>query len=430
MIEPKTLKGFKDSLPSEEVYRKNLISNIEKTLSLYGYYPIDTPALEYKEILLGKGGDENDKQIFLFKDKGERDVGLRYDLTVPLARFVSQHFNQLTFPFKRYHIAKVWRGEKPQKGRFREFYQADFDIIGTNSLSSDVEIIFLVFDLIRNLGISDFSIKINDRKLMHDIFMALKIETFEKQILSILDKYYKVSEKEILHELESLINSKATIILELVQKARSYDFFDYLKEEFGINKSRLEEVFEFFHKMQLSNFIKLDLAITRGLDYYTGLVFETFINDGLELGSICSGGRYDNLTALFSDITLTGIGGSIGLDRLITYLTEKKPVDESFSNRCLIANFSEKDLPTYFDLAYELRKEGLTVEIYLEPARLKKQFQYAEQKKFRFLLLMGEEEISRHVYKLKDINSGEEQEYENIEKLCSYLKNPQKSTNL
>jgi histidyl-tRNA synthetase len=189
MIEPKVLKGFKDSLPGEEFYRKYLITKIEGTLKLFGYLPIDTPALEYREILLGKGGGETDKQVFIFKDKGEREVGLRYDLTVPLARFVAMHENEIVFPFKRYHISKVWRGEKPQRGRFREFYQADFDIIGIDSIESDIEIILLIYNLLKNLGITNITIKINDRSLLHQIFEKIGISEFEKEISYVVLAY-------------------------------------------------------------------------------------------------------------------------------------------------------------------------------------------------------------------------------------------------
>ncbi len=429
MIEPRILKGFKDSLPNEEFYKKNLINKIEKILNLFGYLPIDTPAIEYQDILLGKGGGETDKQVFLFKDKGERDVGLRYDLTVPLARFVAMHENELTFPFKRYHIAKVWRGEKPQKGRFREFYQADFDIIGVNSVESDIEIILLIYSLLTDLGIKDIIIKINDRELMHQIFEKLNVENYEKEILLILDKYYKVSQDQIIENLKELIGNKNIEIIKLIQNANNGNFFNILKTEYGIENTRLEKIFKIIDKINLNKNIILDCAITRGLDYYTGIVFESFIKDAIELGSVCSGGRYENLTSTFCKNKYSAIGGSIGLDRLLYYLIEKKMIDKISYCLVLIANLNEEDYLFYLDILKDLHDHKISSEIYLTSTKLKKQFKYAEDKNIPYLLITGEEEKNKGILKLKNIKTGEEFLFHSIEEISNYLKKPQNSIN-
>ncbi len=430
MIEPKVLKGFKDSLPGEEFYRKYLITKIEGTLKLFGYLPIDTPALEYREILLGKGGGETDKQVFIFKDKGEREVGLRYDLTVPLARFVAMHENEIVFPFKRYHISKVWRGEKPQRGRFREFYQADFDIIGIDSIESDIEIILLIYNLLKNLGITNITIKINDRSLLHQIFEKIGISEFEKEILLILDKYYKITEVEFIENLKSIIGNKSEEILRIIKYANEGNLFEFIKERYNIYDTRLEKIFSFFKQINLKEFVTIDFAITRGLDYYTGIVFETFIKDSIELGSVCSGGRYDNLTSIFSKNKYSGIGSSIGLDRLITYLIEKNLIPKiSFCN-LLIVNLNSKDLNLYYEILNKMHNEDISCEIYPEATKLKKQFKYAEEKNIPFMLFLGEEEKEKSILKLKNIITGVELIFSKIDKLIDYLKNPQKSISL
>lgn len=430
MIEPKILKGFKDALPEEEYYRKYLINKIEETLHLFGYLPIDTPALEYKDILLGKGGGETDKQVFLFTDKGDREVGLRYDLTVPLARFVSMHENEINFPFKRYHIAKVWRGEKPQRGRFREFYQADFDIIGIDSIESDIEIILLIYNLLKNLGVNNFIIKINDRNLMHGIFEKIGVSNFEKQILSILDKYYKVSESEIKENLNTIIGNKSEDIIAIIKSAKELKIFKLLEEKYDILDTRLEKIINFINEMDLEQYVEIDFAITRGLDYYTGIVFETFIKDSIELGSVCSGGRYDNLTSIFSKNKYSGIGSSIGLDRLMTYLLERNLVPKVNFCNLLIANLNEKDLSLYYNILSKIHSSKIACEIFPQQIKLKKQFKYAEDKNIPFILFLGEEEKENSIYKLKNIRTGEEKTFSKIEELIIYLKNPQNSTNL
>lgn len=418
MIEPKVLKGFRDSLPGEELARRKIINDIEAALRKFGYVPIDTPALEYKEVLTGKGGQETDKQIFLFKDAGERDVGLRFDLTVPLARFVAANEQQLTFPFKRYHIAKVWRGEKPQRGRYREFYQADFDIVGADSLASDVEIITLVIELLNGLGIRNFKVHVNDRQLIRSILEREGIAELETSILHSIDRIYKVGAAEVKRQLTETIGVEKTeaisFLLEPCEDPKQ--FFAHLNQRYGLADSRVEGLITIFERRGLASLIKYDPAITRGLDYYTGIVYETFLDDARSLGSVSSGGRYANLTALFSKNNHSAIGGSIGLDRLLAYFAEKNLLSvEQFFSDVIIINFSDNDLASYSEMATALRVRGLSVEIYPEPSKLKKQFSYADAKKIRFAILMGEDEIRSGTFKVKNLTTREEKSYKTLE---------------
>lgn len=472
MIEPRVLKGFRDSLPQEEILKREFISKIESSLQKRGFVPIDTPALEYYEILTGKGGEETDKQIFNFVDSGGRKVGLRFDLTVPLARFVALHENEIIFPFKRYHISKVWRGEKPQKGRFREFIQADFDIIGANGLTSDIEIIETIIELLSSLNIKNFVVHINDRALLKEIFKKIGIQDLELQILKILDKYYKTSEEWVLSNVMELLLEKsnfdnlrnivknsnniwkennndknnndknninknnvdknnvkdyliknARILIDLLINTKDDTlFFEKLSNYFRIGESKLQKIYNHFDLRGLSSNIKIDGSITRGLDYYTGIVFETFIEDHKEYGAICSGGRYDNLTSVFSKNVYSGIGSSIGIDRLISYLLDSNLLkSKSTLTDVLIINFSENDLPLYYDISDILKKENINTEIYSENVRLKKQFKYADRKKIKFCLIMGEEEIKNKVFKLKEMVNSKEFVFNDIEKLINYI---------
>jgi len=426
MIEPKILKGFKDSLPDEEIIRKKFIRKIEDSLLSIGYLPIDTPALEYFEILSGKSGEESEKQIFSFEDAGGRKVGLRFDLTVPLARFVALHLNELAFPFKRFHIAKVWRGEKPQKGRYREFYQADFDIIGSDTIGSDIEILNTIINLMESLNISNYKIFINDRKLLSEIFKRLNLQEYEISIMRIFDKIKKITKEELKGELIKLNLNESTIdklfnILKLYDNHK--EFFQFIKKDFNIENTRLEEIMEIFDSSGKISNIKIDLSITRGLDYYTGVVFETYIDDAINFGSVCSGGRYENLVSLFSKNVYSGIGGSIGLDRLIAILEEKGKLEKNSFNNILIINFSNKYLPLYFDLQKKIIENNIICEIFPDSDKIAKQFKYADKKGIRFTLIIGEDEIKNKKIKLKDLKDGTEHIFEDIEGIIEYVKN-------
>jgi len=400
-IEPKVLKGFRDFLPPAEIARRGLICNIENTFCSFGFVPIDTPALEYAEILLGKGGGETEKQIYRFKDNGERDVALRFDLTVPFARFVALHRAELTFPFKRYHIGKVWRGENTQRGRYREFTQCDFDIIGGDSAASDFEIIFLIRTAMLNLGL-DVTIHVNHRGLFNRFLSHIGQSGKSADILRAVDKLSKVGADETQKTLASLAGEKnAGKILEFIgAKGGFTETLNRITELSGgacEESRRLMAIHQFMldacgaGSCEEAHFI-LDPSITRGLDYYTGVVFETFLNELPDIGSICSGGRYDNLAGLYSKDkdSISGVGSSIGLDRLLSALESLNKLPDANNCRAAIACVDAEKSGQYQSLAEKLRRKGLPCEVFTEQIDLVKQYIFAEKKGLTFVIIPGE----------------------------------------
>ncbi|MCL2809534.1 MAG: histidine--tRNA ligase [Treponema sp.] len=401
-IEPRLLKGFRDFLPHTEIIRRGLIENIENTFKTFGFVPIDTPAMEYAEILLGKGGGETEKQIYRFKDNGDRDVALRFDLTVPFARFIALHRNELTFPFKRYHIGKVWRGENTQRGRYREFTQCDFDIIGNDSPSSDFEILLLIRATLLNLGL-DVTINVNHRALFNRFLSHIGQVEKSVEILRIVDKLSKIGEEETrksLCEISGDVNVRK--ILEFIGAKGSFkEVLDRITELSGgacAESQRLSMLYQFMlDAMPNQNNEPFVLApsITRGLDYYTGVVFETFLNDMPDIGSICSGGRYDNLAGLYSkDTSISGVGSSIGLDRLLAALESLNKLPPSNSCSIAIVCVEIEKSGQYQALAARFRQEGLPCEVFLETGgnpdkHLVKQFVLAEKKGIRYVIIPG-----------------------------------------
>ncbi|HOV13691.1 MAG TPA: histidine--tRNA ligase [Spirochaetota bacterium] len=441
MIEPRVLKGFRDYLPQTMIPKKEIIYKLEKTFESFGFVPIDTPALEYTEILLGKGSGETDKQIYRFLDHGKRDVALRFDLTVPLARFVSEHYNELIFPFKRYHVAPVWRGENTQKGRYREFYQCDFDILGSNSTNADLEILLVIkngFDVI-NAG--DYIININNRKILNLLLEKLGLQDKYMEILRIIDKIYKIGYGKVLEELTGVgieIEKTKQLLsnLNLTESSNSFaiqgdDIFKFLsklKNELGndikpIND--LEFIFKSFERMDILKNFALNPAITRGLDYYTGIVFESFISDRMEFGSVCSGGRYDNLTGLYSKNPVSGVGASFGLDRLLALMEDKSLIKNSQTKTdILIFNLSD-DIETnsfYMTLATYFRENGLNTEVVYEKQKIGNQFKLAEKKGINYIIIAGEEEIKEKKFNLKNILTGVEQKLLTKEEISIIVK--------
>ncbi|WP_461256654.1 histidine--tRNA ligase [Treponema sp. R80B11-R83G3] len=397
-IEPKILKGFRDFLPSAEIARRALIENIENTFRSFGFVPIDTPALEYAEILLGKGGGETEKQIYRFKDNGERDVALRFDLTVPFARFVALHRAELTFPFKRYHIGKVWRGENTQRGRYREFTQCDFDIIGSDNAASDFEIIFLIRSAMLNLGL-DVSIHVNHRGILNRFLLYIGQGEKSADILRAIDKLSKVGADETRKTLTELVGEKNAVkILGFIgTKGGFTETLNRITELSGgpsQESKRLMALYQFMREAGVGEadpFI-LDPSITRGLDYYTGVVFETFLNELPDIGSICSGGRYDNLAGLYSKDkdSISGVGSSIGLDRLFSALESLNKLPASNNCRAAIACTDVEKSGQYQALAVKLRQAGLPCEVFTEQIDLVKQYIFAEKKGLRYVIIPGE----------------------------------------
>lgn len=384
MIEPVVLKGFRDSVPSQEIPKRRLITKLEGIFSLYGFSPIDTPALEYTNVLLGKGGGETDKQIFRFEDNGGRDVALRFDLTVPFARFVALHGSELSRPFKRYHINKVWRGENPQKGRYREFYQCDFDIVGVDNEYADSEILSTMDFCFRTIFSSDSSayrFHISHRGLFNEFLDSLEVRDKSVEILRTVDKLRKIGRDEVLRLLSEETGSqdKAEKILSFISCDTSRPFLENLEYLEGLigheseSSERLKAIYALLEQEGISSSFSLDSSITRGLDYYTGIVYETFLTGAPSIGSVCSGGRYNNLASLYTKESLPGVGSSIGLDRLLAALEDlHSPLLESRSSAdVLIA--SEDKASSYEEdvrIAGRLRQEGIRCDIY--PFNVKK----------------------------------------------------------
>jgi histidyl-tRNA synthetase len=419
VIEPRVLKGFRDFLPEAEIVRRDLTKKIEASFQSFGFVPIDTPALEYAEILLGKGGGETEKQIYRFKDNGERDVALRFDLTVPFARFIALHQTELNFPFKRYHIGKVWRGENTQRGRYREFTQCDFDIIGSDSAAADFEILLMIYSTLQKLGLN-VNIKINHRGLFNRFLLHIGQVEKSVEVLRSVDKLAKVGIDETEKTLAEITGEKnAQKILEFIGAKNKPSGGDTENYEAALNRitelsggsspesERLQLLWQFMNAALTgsadagSDFITLDPSITRGLDYYTGVVFETFLIDLGEIGSICSGGRYDNLAGLYSKNKISGVGSSIGLDRMIAALESLDKLPAASGAALAIACIRQEDSGQYQALARIFRQAGIPCEVFLEAAlqtgaaaavdnkHLIKQFVLAEKKGLRWMLIPG-----------------------------------------
>ncbi|MDR1868984.1 MAG: histidine--tRNA ligase [Treponema sp.] len=430
-IEPRVLKGFRDFLPQAEIARRGLTEKIEASFRSFGFAPIDTPALEYAEILLGKGGGETEKQIYRFKDNGERDVALRFDLTVPFARFVALHRAELTFPFKRYHIGKAWRGENTQRGRYREFTQCDFDIIGSDSPAADFEILLLIRATLLDLGL-DFTIHVNHRGLFNRFLSHIGQREKSVDVLRSVDKLSKAGEDETRKTLTEIAGAEnAKKILEFISAKGGFtETLNRITELSGGASPESERLASLRQFMQdavgdttaADPFI-IDPSITRGLDYYTGVVFETFLNDLPEIGSICSGGRYDNLAGLYSksDDSVSGVGASIGLDRLLAALESLGKLPAAKACDVAIACVNVEKSGHYQALAMKLRQEGIPCEVFTEGGekQLVKQFVLAEKKGMRYVLIPGENPLSGAVT-LRDLSARQNSELsleEAIEKI-------------
>jgi len=425
-IEPRVLKGFRDFLPSAEIIRRGLTEKIESTFRSFGFVPIDTPAMEYAEILLGKGGGETEKQIYRFKDNGERDVALRFDLTVPFARFVALHRNDLAFPFKRYHIGKVWRGENTQRGRYREFTQCDFDIIGSDTISSDFEILLLIRTTLLNLGL-DINIHVNHRGLFNRFLSHIGLSDKSAELLRTVDKLSKVGEDETLKNLAELSGeTNAKKILEFIGGKGSFrDVLNRIIDLSGGSSPESERLSS-LHKYMTDtiggnqDLFILDPSITRGLDYYTGVVFETFLKELPDIGSICSGGRYDNLAGLYSknNDSISGVGSSIGLDRLLAALESLGKLPNSNAHTVAIICVNEEKSGQYQALAQKLRGANIPCEVFLESEKqLVKQFVLAEKKGMRHVIIPGDDPLGGKVT-LRDLTARENTELSIEDVIC------------
>ncbi|MDA3808719.1 MAG: histidine--tRNA ligase [Spirochaetaceae bacterium] len=412
-IEPMILKGFRDFLPVKEIERKRIINILEKNFESFGFVPIDTPVLEYTEVLLGKGGGETDKQVYRFEDKGGRDVSMRFDLTVPFARYMAKNRSGLYLPFKRYHINKVWRGENTQRGRYREFMQCDFDIVGLDTASADFEILMMMRDSMKALDIQNVTVHFSHRGIFNRLLNKLRIAENSVEILRIVDKLSKIGEEEVVKQLSDLTSiEKALEIVDFIKPA-SNSLETLKKMELAAggpdeDSERLRTIFSYIQENEMDDSFRLDPSITRGLDYYTGIVYETFLNELPGIGSVCSGGRYNNLASLYTKEELPGVGASIGLDRLMAALEElgRSSDKKSFTDLLILA-MDDKLFGYYHKLSSIFRKEGINCEVYHVKKKINGQFKFAEAKSIPYALTCGEEEYSRGVVNLKDLNARE-----------------------
>ncbi len=436
LIQPRTLKGFRDFLPETMIPREQLIETAQRIYRSYGFVPIETPTLEYAEILCGKGSDETDRQMYRFEDHGGRDVGMRFDLTVPLARYVAQHANALGLPFKRYHIGMVWRGENPQAGRYREFAQCDFDTIGTTSIASDIETALVINDLMRAIGFEDFQIRINNRKVLNGLLDKFDLAEHSVGVLRCIDKLAKVGRDAVRAEMLEVTGageSQVDQILGLADLTGSND--DVLKKlsEICAGNELAEQGFEELQRVIKATSsvgvgnknIQIDVSIARGLDYYTGTIFETFLDNLPKIGSVCSGGRYDNLAELFSKQQLPGVGASLGLDRLLAAMEKLEMIPPTRTTAdVLIVQFSRENLNHYLSIASALRTSGIATEVYPDAKKLGNQFKYADRRGFRAVIVAGEDELAAEKVQVKWMEDGSQQELgiaDECAELCTWL---------
>ncbi len=422
LITPQTLKGFRDYLPTAMMARERLMEIARQVYRSYGFSPIDTPALEYANILLGKGGEESDKQLFRFIDSGERDVALRFDLTVPFARFTAEHLSEIGIPFKRYHLGTVWRGEKPQKGRYREFMQCDFDTIGTTSNAADIETLLVIHDLLLKIGFERFTIRVNNRMVLNGLLEKLGLTGQTAGVLRALDKLAKIGRDAVIAEMTDKVGTtpeQASQVLDLASlTGTNTDILNRLEallqgSEVGLQGvTRLRELCAVSQAAGIpEERVQLDVSIARGLDYYTGTIYETFLTDMPGIGSICSGGRYDNLAGLFTKEKLPGVGASLGLDRLLAAMEELGLVDQtSTPAQVLIACFEAERLGDYCRIGRVLRQAGIGVEIFPDAKKVGQQLKYADKKGFRLALIAGSNEFAKGVWQVKDLKAMQQTE--------------------
>ena len=429
MIEPRTLPGFMELLPNEQILFEQMKQKIEKTYQKFGFLPLDTPILELSEVLLAKAGGETEKQIYRF-EKGDTDISMRFDLTVPLAKYVAKNYGNLSFPFRRYQIGKVYRGERTQKGRFREFYQCDIDIIGDGELSviNDAELPSVIYNIFKELGFDDFTIRINNRKILNGLFESLNQKENATEILRIIDKIEKIGKEAVIEELEKIEIPSDAInkIMDFIEiegttdeKLQKLNELNIKNEEFEKGLDELTQVVKYVRIFGIpeANF-KVDLTIARGLDYYTGTVYETFLNQYRELGSVCSGGRYENLAEYYTDKQLPGVGISIGLTRLFYKLNELQLIKaEKKSIAEVLVVPMVQDLTVPIQIATDLRKKGISTEVYLNDKKLKAKMKYADKLEIPYVIVVGEDEINSGIVKIKNMKTGEEKEtsIQNIE---------------
>lgn len=420
-IKPQTLRGFRDFLPDQMMAREHLIDTARSVYRSFGFAPIDTPALEYAEVLLGKGGEESDKQVFRFTDQGDRDVAMRFDLTVPLARYSAQHIQDLGTPFRRYHIGPVWRGERPARGRFREFMQCDFDTIGSNSNAVDIETLLVINDLFEAIGVNGFTVRVNNRKVLNGLLQKNDLQEHAVGILRCLDKLDKIGRDKVVAEMRDKVGiseAQANSVLDMATLSGSNEEVLVALEgmltgnetgEEGL--ANLRELFDTVKACDLpEDRVNLDVSIARGLDYYTGTIYETVLHDLPGIGSVCSGGRYDNLASKFTSQQLPGVGASLGLDRMLAAMEELGMVKTASTPApVLITMFDRNHSMDYVKLARRLRAAGIGVEVFPDAKGIGKQMKYANRKGFQVAVIAGADEFAEGTWQVKSLLSGKQE---------------------
>ena len=422
-LTPRTLSGFMELLPADQIKLERMLESLRRSYETYGFTPLDTPVIESAEVLLAKGGGETEKQIYRFQ-KGDSDLALRFDLTVPLAKYVAAHYADLSFPFRRYQIGKVYRGERAQRGRFREFYQADIDVIGDGKLDilNEAEIPAVIYHTFKSFGLSKFKIRVNNRKLLNGFYDLNGMSEKAGEIMRTVDKLDKIGPqkvKQLLIDEVKMLPDKSENVLDFMAicgtnaevLARLEEYRQLGNETFNAGLDELIAVTRYLRDFGVpeENFA-IDLTIARGLDYYTGTVYETVMTDHPEIGSVCSGGRYDNLAEYYTDRQLPGVGISIGLTRLFYVLGEQGLLsDELVTAPCdaLVLPMTE-DLGAAAAAATALREGGVRTQLYFEKKKFKAKMSYADKLGVPFAVLIGEDEVNEGVVSVKDMRSGEQ----------------------
>lgn len=420
-VQPRRPSGFQEYTPGEQIEFNRLLDIIRRTYEKYGFSPLDTPAIELTEVLLAGSGGETSKQVYRFKREGsDTDLTLRYDLTVPLARYVAEHQHELAFPFRRYQIGRVHRAERAQAGRFREFYQADIDVIGSNSPLVDAEFPAVINEIFEAFGFGEFVIRLNNRNILNGYFEALGIHEQSVEVLRVVDKIEKISREEFISELErlGLSNPQINGVVDFTSMSGTNDevlgylsqMKDHMSTQFCQGVDSLRAVIDSLRSQGVPEHrFKIDLRISRGLDYYTGTVYETFLADYPEIGSVCSGGRYDNLAQNYTNTELPGVGISIGISRLFYKLREAGVIkaEKQTPADVLVASIGGEDVSYVMSVAAQLRQKGVSVLTHTDDIQVGKKFKYADKLGLAHVVVVGESERQADKVSLKDMVSGD-----------------------
>lgn len=427
IIQPKILKGTREFGPSEMSKRNVVMAKIKEIFARYGYDPIETPILNPAETILGKYGEEGDRLTYNFEDNGKRRLALPYDLTVPFARYFAANWKELPLPFKRYQIQRVWRGEKPTKGRLREFYQCDIDVIGTESLIAEAEVARVIATVFAELDFGNFRIKTNSRRLMNDILRAFDVPKEKAMdVIRVIDKLAKIGEEAVIEELEKLKILKAKELLKAIKPEMSTK--ETLQKLQQYDTSEIETLLDYCNALGVSEeLIDFDPSLARGLDYYTGIIYEVVSLDNLDLGSLCAGGRYDNLCGLFCKESFSGMGVAFGFERIMIAMEERGDFDDlTLNSQILVTLFDEDSIGDSLQLYRLLTDAGLKSEVYFEPEKLKRQFKYADKKQIPFVVIQGPEEKQKNEVTVKSMQSGKQKTIP-VSQLITYLESYEQS---